>query len=142
MAEGPSDPLNVSVAAVPAAAALPIPWATRIILILCVAMEALNLVMGDGFARIYGLKNAMAGELVEFANGVRGIALNLEEQSVGVAIMGEAAGIREGDAVRRTARIASVPVGPALAGRIVDGHEVAVRRQHTVLRALGALRHH
>ena len=77
--------------------------------------------VGDGIARIYGLKNAMAGELVEFANGVRGIALNLEEQSVGVAIMGEAAGIREGDAVRRTARIASVPVGPALAGRIVDG---------------------
>ena len=77
--------------------------------------------VGDGIARIYGLKNAMAGELVEFANGVRGIALNLEEQSVGVAIMGEAAGIREGDAVRRTTRIASVPVGPALAGRIVDG---------------------
>ena len=75
---------------------------------------------GDGIARIYGLRNAMAGELVEFAGGIRGIVLNLEEQSVGVAVMGEAAGIREGDTVRRTERIASVPVGPALAGRIVD----------------------
>ena len=75
---------------------------------------------GDGIARIYGLKNAMAGELVEFPGGIRGVVLNLEEQSVGAAIMGEAAGIREGDAVRRTERIASVPVGPALAGRIVD----------------------
>ena len=76
--------------------------------------------VGDGIARVYGLQNAMAGELVEFAGGIRGIVLNLEEQSVGVAVMGEAAGIREGDAVRRTERIASVPVGPALAGRIVD----------------------
>ena len=77
--------------------------------------------VGDGIARLHGLQKAMAGELVEFANGVRGIVLNLEEQSVGVAIMGDSAGIREGDAVRRTARIAAVPVGPALAGRIVDG---------------------
>ena len=77
--------------------------------------------VGDGIARIYGLKNVMAGELVEFAEGVRGIVLNLEEQSVGVAIMGEASGIREGDAVRRTKLIAAVPAGPALAGRIVDG---------------------
>ena len=75
---------------------------------------------GDGIARVYGLKRAMAGELVEFPGGTRGIVLNLEEQSVGVAIMGESAGIREGDAVRRTKLIASVPVGPALAGRIVD----------------------
>lgn len=75
---------------------------------------------GDGIARIYGLKNAMAGELVEFPGGIRGIVLNLEEQSVGVAVMGESAGIREGDPVRRTKLIASVPVGPALAGRIVD----------------------
>ncbi len=75
---------------------------------------------GDGIARIYGLKNVMAGELIEFAGGTRGIVLNLEEQSVGVAVMGDSAGIREGDTVRRTARIASVPTGPALAGRIVD----------------------
>ena len=77
--------------------------------------------VGDGIARIYGLKNAMAGELVEFRDGVRGVVLNLEDQSVGVAVMGECTGIREGDAVRRTGRIASVPAGPALAGRIVDG---------------------
>ena len=77
--------------------------------------------VGDGIARIYGLKNVMVGELVEFPQGIRGIVLNLEDQSVGVAIMGEASGICEGDAVRRTGRIASVPVGPALAGRIVDG---------------------
>ncbi len=77
--------------------------------------------VGDGIARIYGLKNVMAGELIEFRDGIRGIVLNLEDQSVGVAIMGEAAGIREGDAARRTKLIASVPVGPALAGRIVDG---------------------
>ena len=76
--------------------------------------------VGDGIARLYGLQNAMAGELVEFADGIRGVVLNLEEQSVGVAVMGDCAGIREGDAVRRTGRIASVPVGPALAGRIVD----------------------
>ena len=76
--------------------------------------------VGDGIARIYGLRHAMAGELVEFAGGIRGIVLNLEEQSVGVAVMGESAGIREGDTVRRTKLIASVPAGPALAGRIVD----------------------
>ena len=76
--------------------------------------------VGDGIARIFGLQQAMAGELVEFTNGVRGIVLNLEEQSVGVAIMGDAAGIREGDLVRRTRQIAAVPVGPALAGRVVD----------------------
>jgi F-type H+/Na+-transporting ATPase subunit alpha len=77
--------------------------------------------VGDGIARVYGLKNVMAGELIEFRDGIRGIVLNLEDQSVGVAIMGDCSGIREGDAVRRTKLIASVPVGPALAGRIVDG---------------------
>ena len=76
--------------------------------------------VGDGIARVYGLQGAMAGELVEFASGVRGIVLNLEEQSAGVAVMGDCSGIREGDAVRRLQLIASVPVGPALAGRIVD----------------------
>ena len=76
--------------------------------------------VGDGIARVYGLQNAMAGELVEFPRGVRGIVLNLEDQSAGVAVMGECAGIREGDPVRRTERIASVPAGPALVGRIVD----------------------
>ena len=82
--------------------------------------------VGDGIARIYGLKNVMVGELVEFPQGIHGIVLNLEDQSVGVAIMGEASGICEGDAVRRTGRIASVPAGPALAGRIVDGLGVPI----------------
>ena len=77
--------------------------------------------VGDGIARIPGLKSVRSGELIECPGGIRGIVLNLEDQSVGVAIMGESAGIREGDAVRRTKLIASVPVGPALAGRIVDG---------------------
>jgi len=77
--------------------------------------------VGDGVARIYGLANVMAGELVEFANGIRGLALNLEEDNVGVAIMGEDKDIREGEEVKRTGTIASVPVGDALLGRVVDG---------------------
>jgi F-type H+-transporting ATPase subunit alpha len=75
---------------------------------------------GDGIARIYGLENALAGELVEFAGGVRGMVLNLEEDNVGVAIMGESHEIREGDVVRRTGRIIEVPVGDSLLGRVVD----------------------
>ena len=77
--------------------------------------------VGDGIARVYGLRNVMASELVEFSNGLRGLTLNLEEQNVGIAIMGDGHSIHEGDSVRRTGKIASVPVGPALAGRIVDG---------------------
>jgi F-type H+/Na+-transporting ATPase subunit alpha len=77
--------------------------------------------VGDGVARVYGLANVMAGELVEFANGVRGLALNLEEDNVGVAIMGEDIEIREGQEVKRTGTIASVPVGDGLLGRVVDG---------------------
>jgi F-type H+-transporting ATPase subunit alpha len=75
---------------------------------------------GDGIARVYGLDNAMAGELVEFDGGLRGMVLNLEEDNVGVAVMGEAHKIREGDVVRRTGRIIEVPVGDAMLGRIVD----------------------
>ena len=77
--------------------------------------------VGDGVARVYGLANVMAGELVEFANGIRGLALNLEEDNVGVAIMGEDKDIREGEEVKRTGTIASVPVGDELLGRVVDG---------------------
>jgi F-type H+-transporting ATPase subunit alpha len=77
--------------------------------------------VGDGVARVYGLANVMAGELVEFANGIRGLALNLEEDNVGVAIMGEDVGIREGQEVKRTGTVASVPVGDGLLGRVVDG---------------------
>jgi len=76
--------------------------------------------VGDGIARIYGLDQVMAGELVEFPGGVSGMVLNLEEDNVGVAIMGEAGHVREGDLVRRTNRIVEVPVGEALLGRVVD----------------------
>jgi F-type H+-transporting ATPase subunit alpha len=76
--------------------------------------------IGDGIARVYGLDHAMAGELVEFGHGVRGIVLNLEEDNVGIAIMGHDTEIREGDLVRRTGRIAEVPVGEALVGRVVN----------------------
>src|SRR5512141_2768270 len=75
----------------------------------------------DGVARIYGLAGAAAGELLEFPHGVRGLVLNLEEDNVGAAIMGEFEHIREGDPVKRTGRIAEVPVGEELLGRVVDG---------------------
>ncbi|MFO7155021.1 MAG: F0F1 ATP synthase subunit alpha [Pseudomonadota bacterium] len=77
--------------------------------------------VGDGIARVHGLTEAMAGELVEFPNGVRGLVLNLEEDNVGIAVMGPYEGIREGDQVKRTGRIAEVPVGKALLGRVVNG---------------------
>src|SRR5262245_2136751 len=81
---------------------------------------------GDGIARIYGLDKIEAGELIEFPHGIYGLALNLEEDNVGAAIMGEAQVIREGDEVRRSGRIAEVPVGDALLGRVVNalGHAV------------------
>ena len=75
---------------------------------------------GDGIARVYGLENALAGELVEFANGLAGMVLNLEEDDVGIAVLGESHGISEGDVVRRTGRIIDVPVGDELLGRVVD----------------------
>ncbi len=75
---------------------------------------------GDGIARVYGLEGVLSGELVEFKNGVKGLVLNLEEDNVGVAIMGDFSEIREGDTVRRTQQIASVPVGKALLGRVVN----------------------
>ncbi|MEA2695704.1 MAG: F-type H+/Na+-transporting ATPase subunit alpha [Acidobacteriota bacterium] len=76
--------------------------------------------VGDGIARIYGLSNAMAGEEVRFANGAAGQVFNLEASSVGVVILGDYLGIREGDEVRRTGQLLSVPCGPALVGRVVD----------------------
>lgn len=76
--------------------------------------------VGDGVARIYGLENAMAGELVEFPNEVFGMVLNLEEGHVGVVIFGEDRYIKEGDVVKRTKKIVQVPVGEALLGRVVD----------------------
>jgi len=76
--------------------------------------------VGDGIARVFGLRSVMAGELVEFTSGVMGMALNLEEDNVGVAIFGEDKKIKEGEEVRRTKKIVSVPVGKDLVGRIVD----------------------
>ena len=75
---------------------------------------------GDGIARIHGLGQCMASELVEFANGVRGLALNLEEETVGAIVLGDYTGIKEGDEVRTTGLVASVPVGEPLIGRVVN----------------------
>ncbi len=77
--------------------------------------------VGDGVARVYGLETAMAGELVEFPGEIFGMVLNLEADSVGVVIFGEDRGIKEGDTVKRTKKIVSVPVGEGLLGRVVDG---------------------
>src|SRR3990172_12499821 len=75
---------------------------------------------GDGIARIYGLENAAAGELLEFPHDIYGVVLNLEEDNVGAAVFGEAHAIKEGDEVRRSGRIAEVPVGEAMRGRVVN----------------------
>ena len=76
--------------------------------------------VGDGIARVYGLQQVMAGELVEFEDGTEGIALNLEDDNVGIVLMGQGLGIQEGSTVRATGKIASVPVGDALIGRVVN----------------------
>jgi F-type H+/Na+-transporting ATPase subunit alpha len=76
--------------------------------------------VGDGIARVYGLEKAMALELVEFPGGILGLVLNLEEDNVGIAVMGEVTHIKEGDVVKRTGRIAQVPVGEAVLGRVVS----------------------
>src|SRR5512137_566188 len=76
--------------------------------------------VGDGIARIYGVQNAMAMELLEFPGGILGMVLNLERDNVGVAILGDDTQIKEGDIVKRTGRIAQVPVGDALLGRVID----------------------
>ncbi|ACM37972.1 MULTISPECIES: F0F1 ATP synthase subunit alpha [Rhizobium/Agrobacterium group] len=76
--------------------------------------------VGDGIARVYGLDNVQAGEMVEFPGGIRGMALNLESDNVGVVIFGSDRDIKEGDTVKRTGAIVEVPVGPELLGRVVD----------------------
>jgi F-type H+-transporting ATPase subunit alpha len=76
--------------------------------------------VGDGIARVYGLNNVRSGELVSFENGVKAIALNLEEDNVGVVLMGEAKDIKEGDKVRRTGQIASIKVGEGVVGRVIN----------------------
>src|ERR671928_1919565 len=76
--------------------------------------------VGDGIARVHGVEKTMAGEMLEFPHGIFGIALNLEEESVGAVLLGDFTEIREGDTVKRTGRIISVPVGPELVGRVVN----------------------
>jgi len=85
-----------------------------------VAETGVVLSVGDGITRVYGLEKAMAGELLEFPGGVRGMVLNLEEDNVGIALLGEDQLIKEGDVVRRTGRIVEVPVGDAMIGRVVN----------------------
>src|SRR5205823_13129146 len=76
--------------------------------------------VGDGIAQIYGLDGALASEMLEFPGGVMGMALNLEEETVGAVILGDARAIKEGDTVKTTGRVVEVPVGQALLGRVVD----------------------
>jgi F-type H+-transporting ATPase subunit alpha len=76
--------------------------------------------VGDGVARIYGLRNAMSGELVEFSSGVKGMVLNLEDETVGVVVLGQDREIKEGDSIKRTEKVVEVPVGEGLLGRVVD----------------------
>ncbi|MCT4642446.1 MAG: F0F1 ATP synthase subunit alpha [Bacteriovoracaceae bacterium] len=78
------------------------------------------LTIGDGVARVFGLKNVLAGELVEFENGVKGMVLNLESNNVGIAVLGDGSQIKEGSTVKRTEKIVQVPVGDALLGRVVN----------------------
>ena len=85
-----------------------------------VASVGTVLQVGDGIARVYGLERVMAGELLEFADGTVGIALNLESDNVGAVLMGEGLAIQEGSSVRATGKIAQVPVGDAFQGRVVD----------------------
>ena len=104
--------------------------------------------VGDGIARVHGLDNVQAGEMVEFANGVKGMALNLEADNVGIVIFGSDAEIREGDIVRRTETIVDVPVGKGLLGRVVDalgnpidgkGPIVAEKRSRVEVKAPGII---
>ncbi|THB77377.1 MAG: F0F1 ATP synthase subunit alpha [Desulfobulbaceae bacterium] len=88
--------------------------------------------VGDGIARVYGVMNCMAMELLEFENGTMGLALNLEEDNVGCAILGDVGEIKEGDIVKRTGRIAEVPVGPEMEGRVVDGIGQAIDGQGAI----------
>ncbi|CAD7945539.1 unnamed protein product [Amoebophrya sp. A120] len=104
--------------------------------------------VGDGIARVYGLKNVKAGEMVQFASGVKGMALNLETDNVGVVIFGDDRGISEGDSCARTKEIVDVPIGPELLGRVVDalgnpidgkGPIAAKQRRRVEIKAPGIL---
>src|SRR6476620_10868758 len=82
--------------------------------------------VGDGVAKVYGLEKAMAGELVDFGSNVFGMVLNLEEESVGIAVLGDDTTIKEGSVVKRTGKIVQVPVGEALLGRIVNALSIPI----------------
>ena len=82
--------------------------------------------VGDGIARVYGLNKIQAGEMVEFANGVKGMALNLENENVGIVVFGSDTAIKEGDIVKRTGSIVDVPVGKSMLGRVVDALGVPI----------------
>ena len=77
--------------------------------------------VGDGIARVYGLENVQAGEMIEFTGGIKGMALNFEQDNVGAVIFGDDRNIKEGDVVKRTKKILEVPIGKSLLGRVVDG---------------------
>lgn len=89
--------------------------------------------IGDGIARVYGLDNCMEGELVQFSNGVYGMALNLEQDNVGCVVLGSEEGIKEGDIVKRIGRVVEVPVGEALIGRVVNSLGVPVDGKGSVI---------
>src|SRR5499426_2093554 len=93
--------------------------------------------VGDGIARVYGLEKVMAGELLDFPHGVKGLALNLEESQVGVVLLGEYTEIREGDQVKRTRRIMEVPVGEALVGRVVNALAEPIDGKGPIAKAQG-----
>ena len=86
------------------------------------SMEEVGIVLevGDGIARVYGLKSSEYGELVKFDSGLEGMVLNLEEDNVGIVLLGPSQDLKEGDQVKRTKRIASIPVGEGIIGRVVD----------------------
>ena len=88
--------------------------------------------VGDGIARIYGLDNVQAGEMVEFADGSKGMALNLESDNVGVVIFGDDRAVKEGDTVKRTGAIVDTPVGKELLGRVVDGLGLEIDGKGTI----------
>ena len=88
--------------------------------------------VGDGIARVHGVKNCMAMELLEFPGNILGLALNLEEDNVGCAVLGDVEHIKEGDIVKRTGKIAEVPVGPEMEGRVVDAVGNAIDGQGAI----------
>src|SRR5262249_9243867 len=94
--------------------------------------------VGDGIARVYGLEKVMAGELLDFPHGVKGLALNLEESQVGVVLLGDYTEIREGDQVKRTRRIMEVPVGDALIGRVVNALAQRIDAKGPIAKAQGS----